>query len=238
MAIDLKRSHASLRLGRNIATGTQVEQEGVLLCGVIEDGVEKVSLVAAPAGTEQVIGFAYHASALPTVTSEVEEVIPPATGTFELDLRHKDVATGQIRVVIMATNVALTIDPVYAGAAAAGTVKVDFAAGKLKFNSGVGKCKVTYLWNLTYAEALAKFGQRSINNNGLHAMFNFIEIGCGNGELYADQYDATVDWAAAAALYLGANGSIAGAGPGPVLNAHVVAVPSVDQPMLGIKFTI
>jgi hypothetical protein len=227
-----------MRLSRSLATGTQVEQEGVLLCGVMESGVEKASLVATVAGAEKVIGFAYHASALPTRTSEVEIVTVPASGTLEVDLRNKNLVLNQVNAVDLDTAAPLTEDFVFAGAPGAGVVKIDAAAGKLKFHAGQAghKVQVTYLYDLTFNQAVAKFGQRSINNQGLHEAFGQIEIGCGNGELYTDQFNGSVDYTSGP-LTLGDMGIITVGGAGPALKAVVCNIPSTEIPVLGVRFT-
>lgn len=235
--IDLKRTHASGRLSRATAVGTQVQQEGVLLCGVIEGGVEKAKVVAAPAGSEKVIGFAYHASALPSQTSEVEAVQVPASGTLVVALRNHNLVVNEVRVYDVDAAVALTPDYTYAGVPAAGTVKIDAVGGNLKFAAGQAghNVQATYLFTLTVTQAIAKFGQRSINNQLLHETFGQIEVGMGDGELYTDQFDASVDYTSGP-LKLGANGIITVGGAGPALNAVVVNIPSVDIPVLGIRF--
>lgn len=238
MAFDLKLTHANQRLARKLASGVVVEQEGLLMCHVIEDGVEKATIVAAPVGTERVIGFSMTADSQPDVTVAVEEITVPAASPYEVEIRNNNLVSGRVRVLDIVANTARTIDLVYAGAAAAGTVKVDLANGKFKFNladAGV-KMRVTYLYSLTLEQSKQLFGERFINNRGLHASFGEIELGCGLGELYTDQFDASQDYAAAASLKLGANGIITAAGAGPVLNAVVVSVPSIASPKLGIRF--
>lgn len=238
MAFDLKRTHASLRLGRLMSiTSPAIEQEGLLVCGILEDGVEKVMLVAAPVGTEHVIGFTQLADSLPERTSEVEEVIVPTSVTFsELDLRHNNLITGQVRAVVVG-GAALTPDFTYAGVPAAGAVKIDLVNGKLKFNAAESGARVvvTYRYELTLTQAKQKFGERFVNNRGLHAEFGQMEIGTGLCELWTDGFDASQDYSAGAPLTLGANGIITIGGTGPVLDASVIHVPGTDSSLLGVR---
>lgn len=241
MAYDLKYTFAQVVLGKKIAsTSASISQEGALLCGVLEDGIEKCTLVAAPAGTEKVIGFSRMGDALPMRTSEVEKVVVPlAPATLELDLRNTNLVSGFIRVVNLNTNVALTVDTVFAGAPGAGVVKVNLATGRLKFNaaeSGV-PMQVTYLYDLTFMQAVQKFGQRSVNNTGIHSAFAQMEIGSGLCELWTDQYDASQDYSADPVLKLGANGFVTVGGPGVTLKAKVIGVPAVENPKLGIRIS-
>ena len=68
--IDLKRTHSDKTLGRSLAAGTVIDQEGLILCAVLENGEEVAKLVAAPAGTDKVLGFAKTANSTPARTSE------------------------------------------------------------------------------------------------------------------------------------------------------------------------
>lgn len=238
MSFDLKRTHASLRLARQLSAGTVVSQEGLLMCRVMEDGLEKVMFVASPAGTEHVVGFTMTADSQPDVTSQVEAVTVPASGTFELEIRNNNLVSGRVRVLDVVANTARTIDLTYTGTASSGTVKVDLVNGKFKFNSAdAGKAmQITYLYNLTLDQSKQLFGERFINNRGLHATFGEIELGCGIGELYTDEFDASQDYSTGPVLTLGANGIITVGGSGPALNAVVVSVPSISNAKLGIRF--
>lgn len=240
MAYDLKLTHASQRLGRAIsAASPTISQEGAILCAVIEDGVEKVTLVAAPAGTEKVIGFSTLADALPASTAGCELVtVPTAPAALEVDLRANNLMVNRIRAYDKTASVNLTIDPVFAGVPAPGSVKVDLVQGRLKFAAGQAgaSVQVNYLYELTTSQAIQLFGQRFINNQNLESTYAFTEVACGLGELYTDQFDPAQDYSSAAALTLGANGIVTKGGAGPALAAVVVNVPSVANPMLGIRF--
>ncbi len=231
--IDLKKTHMDATLGRSLAAGTIVEQEGVLLCAVIEDGVEKAAIVAAPAGTEKVIGFAKTADSQPARTSNVEEVKVPASGALTAQLSKTNLVVGRVRAMVGAT--ALTI--ITAGVPASGEVLVAHATGALTFHAdqASAKVKVTYLYDLTINQSKQMFGERHINNRDLHAEFGQIEIGTGNGELYTDQFDASADWTTAGAIKLGANGILTKSGSGPTLDLVVVSVPSAESPLLGVR---
>jgi len=237
MAFDLKRTFSSQTLTRPLSAGTVVEQEGLILVHRLEDGAEKVHLAAVVAATDVPVGFTKTADSLPSRTSYVEMVtVPAAPATLEADLRNQNLVLNAIRAV-SSNGTVLTIDPVYAGAPAPGAVKVDLATGRVKFHVAEAGTDVTftYLYDLTLIQAKQKFGQRFVNNQGLHAEHGFIEVGHGHAELYTDQFDASVDWAAPAAIQLGDAGQIVAAGIGPVLNALVISVPSVDNSFLGLR---
>jgi len=237
MAFDLKRSYSTQTIGRSLAAGSVIEQEGLILCSVLEDSVEKFKLVDVVAGSEVPVGFSKTADSLPDRTSAVEAVtVPSAPASLEADLRNRNLVLNRIRAVDSAGTV-LAIDPVFAGAPAANTVKVDLAQGRVKFHANQAGLDVTftYLYYLTLTEAKQKFGERFVNNRGLHADFGFCEAGSGHVELYTDQYDASVDWSVGNPVRLGDKGQLVQAGVGPVLKASVIHVPGVDSPYLGVR---
>jgi hypothetical protein len=237
MAIDLKKTFSTQTLTRPLSAGTVVEQEGLILVHRLEDGVEKVHLAATVAATDVPVGYAVTADSLPSRTAAVEVVTAPAApASLEADLRNQNLVLNNIRAV-SSNGTVLTIDPVYAGAPADNAVKVDLPTGRVKFHADEAGTDVTftYLYDLTMVQAKQKFGQRFVNNWGLHAEHGFIEVGHGHAELYTDQYDASVDWATAATIQLGDAGQIVAAGVGPTLNAIVISVPSVDNALLGLR---
>ena len=89
--------------------------------------------------------------------------------------------------------------------------------------------------NLTLNQSIQRFGERFINNRGLHEAHGQVEIQSGIGELHCDTFDTSVDWSSATPR-LGDNGQIVASGSGPALNATVIAVPSADNPFLGLRF--
>jgi len=237
MSFDLKKTFCSLTIGRPLAAGTVVAQEGLILCSVLEDGVEKLQLVDTVVGTEVPLGYSKTADSLPDRTAYVETVtVPAAPATLEADLRNTNLVAGLVRAVDV-NGVVLTIDPVFAGAPAANTVKVDLNQGRVKFNATQAGLDVTftYLYLLTMVQAEQKFGQRFVNNWGLHSQFGFCECGSGHTELYTDQFDASADWSVGNPIYLGNGGQIVQAGPGPQLKATVIQVPGSDSPYLGLR---
>jgi hypothetical protein len=241
MAYDLKLTHSSLYLTRPIAAGNTISQEGKILCSVLEDGVEKALVKAVVAGTEKVIGFAKEvADAQPDRTSAVEVVtVPSAPAALELDLRNQNLVTGSVRAVVVSSGLVLTVDYVYAGATANNAVKVDAATGRMKFHADEAgeDVTVTYLYDLTVVQSIQKFGERFFNNRNLHAVHGVTEVGTGIGELHTDQFDASQDYSVSPVLTLGDGGIITVGGPGPVLPATVISVPSADgSPFLGVRF--
>ena len=243
MSFDLKLTHSSLRLSRKIAsTSLDITQEGLLLVRVLEDGIEKVALKAQPARDDVVIGYSVLADALPNYTTAVETLTVPAiiAGFVEVDLRNNNLVNGFVRIVD-AAGAPLAIDYIYAGAPVPGTVKVDTVNGKLKFDAAQGgvTVTVTYKYELTMTQAQQIFGQRFINNWGLHASFGQLEIGAGLSDLWTDAFDASqqYDTAISPPLFLGANGIVTTVAGGPALNALIIGVPNSSNPRLGLRFS-
>lgn len=223
--IDLKRSHSSETLGRDLALGTVVEQEGCLLVSKLEDNKEKAELKAVVDGSEKVIGFARTADSLPSRTVKVEKVVAAAS----VNLSESNLVSGQVK--------AEGFTVVTSGSPSAGEVKVNLATGALVFNSADfgSKVEFTYKYNLTVVAAKQMFGERAVNNRDLHAEFSKVEVGCGFVELYTDQFDASQDYSASGALKLGDNGLITKGGSGVELNLTVVHVPTAELPLLGVR---
>ena len=236
MSFDLKRTFADKTLTRELAAGTIVEQEGLLLCAVLEDGKEKASLLGSVDGSEKVLGFAKTADSQPDRTSAVEDVTVPSA-SLEADLSNTNLVTSRIRVEV--EGVALTVSEVtsFSANVADNTVEVILASGRAKFHSDeAGKVATfTYLHDLTLAQSKQIYGERFINNRGLHEEHGYCEVGTGLVELYTDQFDASADWAGSGDIKIGVNGQLVKSGSGKVLNLTVVNVPNIDNPLLGVR---
>lgn len=239
MAYDLKLTRASTKLRREIAsTSATIDQEGAIVCAVIEDGVEKATLVATVAGTEVPLGYTVLADAQPDRTSAVETVtVPTAPAALEVDLRNTNLVTLMTRAVVVSSSLVLTIDETFAGATANDSVKVDLPTGRLKFHADEAgeDVLITYRYDLTLTESKQRFGERFINNRGLHAEFGQLEVGSGECELFTDRFNSSLAWDAGTTITLGDGGVLTQGGAGPSLNAAVLSVPNEDNPFLGVR---
>jgi hypothetical protein len=246
MSYDLKRSHFSVILERKVATGSVITEEGVLLVATLDaaTGEEVVDLSTGSSATEVVAGFAIRDNADNATTSAVEEGTIPAAGTLEVTLSNNNVVTttpgdgseSQLRVV--ADSLLTLVDD---GVPAGGQVAFNPTTGLMTFNAAeAGQAFVaTYRYNLTVAEARLRFFQRNINNEA-GALFGQVGVGHGHGEIFTDQYNALIDWSAAAtAIESGPDGTLdSGGAGGNVLDARVISVPNVNNPLLGVAFSI
>ena len=58
------------------------------------------------------------------------------------------------------------------------------------------------------------------------------------GWVFTDQFDATLDWSTGTAITSGAGGVLTQGGSGSTIDARVISVPNVNNPLLGISFDI
>jgi hypothetical protein len=242
---DLKKSHFSLILQKDVAAGNTVDREGVVLRSVLEAGNEKVQKADAAAATYSIAGFAISDNETVGIMPFVEDaVIPAAPGPHTIQLKHGNlvgaVPNSSVRVWDRTTNADLAE---VAGAPAANQVQVVALTGLLTFNvANAGQSvRVFYRANLTVAEAKLRYFERGINNQA-GAVFNTVAVGGGVGEIYTSEYDSNVDWSGAipggvGLITSGTDGivTIGGAGT-PIPGARVVHVPDPDNAMLGIAF--
>ncbi len=242
MSYDLKRSHFSIILERKVATGSTITEEGTLLVATLDasTGEEVVDLCAASSG-KVVAGWAIRDNADNSTTSVVEKATIPSTGTLEVQLSNNNLVTSSagaassMRVFRDVLETAITL--VNDGVPSTGQVAVNSDTGLLTFHddeSGLA-ITITYRYNLTVAESRLLFFQRNINNEA-GALFGQVGVGHGHGEVFTDQFDATVDWSAAGtAVHTAASGTVSSSG-GTVIDARVISVPNVNNPLLGLAF--
>ena len=95
---------------------------------------------------------------------------------------------------------------------------------------------VTYKYALTVLQSRALQGD---TQPGGYAGTYVGQVGLAKrGVIYTDQFDASVNWAAATGIKLMANGQITNqAGTGVAIDGYVVAVPNQEVPYLGIEFS-
>lgn len=238
MSYDLKRSHFSVILERIVTAGLTITEEGQVLVAVLDasTGTETVA-AAAGAGGEIVVGFSIRDNADNATTSSVEDHVIPAATPFVFTLDNNDLIATQIRIVGSTTGVLTEGDP----GANADEFSVADDTGIVTVNSATAgeTATVTYRYNLSVAEARLLFFQRNINNEA-GALFGQVGVGHGHGEIFTDQFDALIDWSgvAAGAIRSAAAGTITEGGGGGILDARVISVPNVDNPLLGISFDI
>lgn len=242
MTFDLKRSYSSDRKERPtlITLNYATIEEGMAFTWIADTaaGIDKVQ-PSAGAANEVLAGFCITDS-LDKITEVVyQRVTVPGTAPYTVTLQRSNLTgtspAADVSVVGVVSGTALT-------QVAAGPASGEFAAavstGILTFNAAQAGLAydVVFRYTMTYAQVMAKYQQRSVNNAAQMA-FNSISLMCGQGEIFTDQYDVKRLYAPNEDVYTGANGKLSNTGSSPVIG-KVTKVPSVGgDGLLGVKFS-
>lgn len=244
---DLKRTHYSLTLQKDVATGQVVDREGVVLRSVLEGGEEKVQKADGLASTYKIAGFAVSDNETIGIIPVVEDfTVPAAPGPYTVQLKYTSIVGTAPNASVRVNHVGSTDLTEVAGSPASATeFQPAVTTGILTFHSGAAgwAIRVWYRANLTVAQSQQRFYQRNINNQA-GALFNTVAVGGGNGEVWTSEYDTNVDWSTAVpgstgVITSGPDGILTIAGSGTAIpGAKVVHVPNPDNAMLGIAFNL
>jgi hypothetical protein len=243
MPYDLTKTHYSLSLQKNVAAGSVVDREGVLLQAVLEGGEDVVKKAEESTGLN-LVGFAVSDNETIGIIPVVEDlVVPAAPGPYTVQLAHASLVgtapNSSVRVEDITASADLTEENT--GTPASGEFFPNVATGLLTFHvdEAAHVIRVYYRANLTVAESRQRFFQRNINNEA-GAIFNTIVAGGGVGEIYTAEYDTNVDWSAATSIKSAADGLLSDhSGGGTVLSGgRVIHVPDPDGPYLGVSFSL
>ncbi len=245
MPYDLTKTHYSLSLQKDVASGQTVDREGVVLRSVLEAGVEKVQKADDSAATHIIAGFAVSDNeTIGVMPAVLDAVIPAAPGPYTVQLKTNIVGTppnSSIRVAEVGGSDFTEVTT----APNAGEFQPNVSTGVLTFNSGDAGKSITvwYRHNLTVAESRQRFFQRNVNNEA-GALFNTVVVGGGSGEVWTFEYDTNVDWTTAkpggtADITTGPDGILTIGGTGtPIPGGKVVHVPDSDDAALGLAFNL
>jgi hypothetical protein len=215
-----------------VAPGATILAEGQAL--VRTNGNTSAGVLPSTGGaTDVFVGFAVAGtSAAPFAEpyyNKVEQFLVPSTGTVTLSLTP---VAGQVFVFDNTTNGPGT------GYTVTGANITGLTAGD--------EITVTYKYPLSVIQARALFGD--VQPGGYSGAY-VGQIGVyTRGTIYTSEFDSSKNWAgagsaAAQTLCLAANGQVTLGTPGTapagvaIPNAYVSAVPSQDQPFLGITFS-
>ncbi len=244
MSYDLKRSHFSIILERAVTDAEVVTEEGVVLQAVIDPATGTETVQVCGGASEIIAGFAIRDNADNSTTSVVEEATIPASGDLEIQLSNNnlvastpgDGSSSSMRVVASTTGNLTLVD---AASPASGQVGNEPVTGLLTFHDDEKgqDVVITYRYNLTVAEARQTFYQRNINNEA-GALFGQVGVGHGHGEIYTDQFDATKDYSSDADAIHGIAGGLISTTGGTAIDARVISLPNVNNPLLGLAFNI
>jgi hypothetical protein len=234
-----ERTHATIRLPRQVTTGNTVDREGVCVVGVLEDGIEKCEKSDGTA--QKFIGFAGLDDQAYATEPRVEDVVIPSSAPYEVQLSSTNevgsVGAKEARVYNVTDSDEMTTQGKGAGDVDTNE-KGAIVSGLLTVHSDHAGDTVRVFWrvNLTVLEATSKFWETSPNNQA-SAIFNEISVLTGTGEMFTYEYDAAVDWSGAVVPSAGADGKVVDGGSGDAIG-DVVHVPTADRPFLGIAFSV
>lgn len=235
-----------------VAAGYEIENEGIVLVQVRQDGVEAVRPSAGSTtskstdngtvGTEVVVGFSANTSLRSKTRVEQALVAVPAIGAGAVgtvQLQRVLLNAGTVRVVNVASNVALTVDPVTTvpGAVAAGSVAVNLTTGTLYFNAAQAGITVLVTYRRTLSATEVAFYVREAHVNANSSPFlQSVSVIRGYGELHTDWFDTTQDYSTANALFAGPNGLVTPASTDGVSlffahipGSRVIKAPTIDD---------
>jgi hypothetical protein len=211
--------------------------EGAVMVGVLENGVSVANIWAT--GTATFLGFAQTRLKYPSTVIEVEE-LTVAAGAVTL----KAVPTAVTQVVIrnltdnaaMSRVVALSTTP--AAVITEFTIAAASRAVGVNVTENGDRLRITYRRAITVMEAISRNGH-GVNISPLEAneITNTVSLIRG-GEIFIDNIDATSNWHATTAAYVGTGGVITATSTSSILipDFRVTALPTPDVPFLGFEF--
>lgn len=236
MVFDLNRSYFNDLKERKLVIGTVITDEGMLLSYASDSEGGMACQLATDGANERIAGWAITDEVKASTEPVVETFVVPAGGGA-VNLRSTSIIPTSIRAT---RDVALTVMAASVGAPAAGEYQLsDAAKGIVVFNVAQAGATVhiSYRYNLTVAQVIGKYHQRSINS-GAQDVLSQISIGCLEGEIFTTCFDSSVLWALSDIVRASAlPGLVTNAGAGKIVG-HVSQTPSLGDGYLGVKYSI
>lgn len=214
-----------------VATGASVHVIGTPLVSVLEGGIEKVKPCEGNA-SEKVIGFSFGDRLTPLTKGFVASFAIPATAPFTVFVGRKGLLAGQIAIYDDSGSVLLTEgDP-----ANAGEYSVDDDTGIATFNTAQKSHNITV--TLRYAPTAEELVMEdNVRITSVDATEFLGQTGVIlKGEVFTDQFDASINWSAATAIKTGSGILTDQTGSGAAFACSIIAVPTSGNPYLGIRF--
>lgn len=207
-----------------LQTTTILGDEGQAMVNVIVNGVGYATPSTGAAG-EAFLGFSLLKTSavpvLPTTYIKVEELVIPISGIVTASLTPLastafayDKATGASIAVASVTGTAVGLGAINAGKTA----------------------RIQYRYTLTAVQAQSLVGSAQ---PGGYSGVMVGSVGVGKeGTIYTSHFNSGVDFAAATAIKIDANGRLTDqTGAGTTIRAVVKSLPTVDRPFLGLEFS-
>jgi hypothetical protein len=208
-------------------------EEGMPLCGIMEAGLLKATILSAPASTDIFQGIAYNYYTSPTQLIAVETItVPAAPGPYTVTLSNTPIA-GTTDMLVKDANA-----QVYAFNGAHGANQYALSAAIATFDSSAAGAVVsfTYAYAPTVQQTQALFGDGVAGHTTAAAVTGTIGL-IRRGLVYTTNFDPVVDYSTNPVLKVSANGIIGLAGSGPTIPGYIYEIPSADSPYLGINFS-
>lgn len=223
--LKLQATRPMKSLHRNVATGYTVDQEGVALVYVNENGEGKIRPSSGVAG-EKFAGVSISQVMVPGQLSAIEVI--QIAGETNIKLNRTNLVAGQVAVKIGTTYLTL------AAAAAAGKFAVDVTTGNITLDAadaGTAAVPVTatvlYKYIPSYIEAVNAQGNGPAGGITAASYYGVTGV-ITEGDVATDHFDVTDDWAGSEGpVYLGPNGIFTLKSGGTELKGvNIVSAPS------------
>jgi len=238
---DLKRTYGDDSKERSVAAGEEIGEEGMLLRGILESGVEVASKTLGSSSDDaNIIGWSVNTGLISDQDVVIEDV--------EMDSVPSPVTLSNSNIVADSERVYNVTDGVLytkaAGAPGATEYTINEVNGLLTVgaNGADDTFRVTYRYTMTALQKSIIRHQRPVNQ-GATTLFGLVAVLRGSGEIFTDQYDTQQAYSdtgvAAESVYTDPNnpGFVTSAAGGLLIaNAKIIKVPTPDDPFLGIRF--
>ncbi len=240
---DLKRTHASIILEKDVKSGETIATEGACLIRELNAaGNEVIANCTGGASGERFVGFAQLDNQVITTEVGVEAHTVPASGTLLVALDKDAISTtvGDVRVVCNSKDTAAGTLTVVTGTPITGEVQADYANGDFTFHTLEAGSAATFYYrrNMTPAEVKSKYHERNVNNSAC-SVFGRVGVMGGRGEIFFDQYYINDNYATLPLLVKTAHaGRVAKGWTGAVGDTvgSVIKSPTVADPFIGIAY--
>lgn len=230
--LDLTRCRFARDKEIPLAFGTKLDQEGLALVSLIENGIEVVKPCTGSA-TEAFVGFSYGEKFTPNIFSKVVEATIPSTGTLNVALPKTNIVEDNIFIFDVTANTPL----VEGAVAASGVFVCDDISGFLTFHADQAghNIRTTFRYYPTVMEVQMDARQFFYRPSGTDFL-NQIGV-ILRGEVFTDIFDAKVNWGSATAVKTASNGLLTDqTGTGAVVNATIINIPNTNNSFLGLRF--
>lgn len=215
-----------------VETGATVNAEGQALIRNLENGYEVVKPSTGGDG-DKFVGVSYGHVFTPVNMSRVENLVVPASSPYEIELQNAPLS-GQILVLDGNTKLSVGDPAVEVNEYSISDKKITLHSDK------TGKTiKVQYRYSPSAIEIMMT--PHSFVNIWSADPSDYIgSIGViQRGEIFTDQFDASIDWNQATDVKLAAGGLFTdqtGSGDAIHLPVKIIHIPTADEPFLGLEW--